>query len=121
MCLRLVLWILLLSIVIWSNELRNAAALDQTIRFSGYDWHIRSDQGAPGDNTWAADNVWLDHQGHLHLKLAYRDGQWTCAEIALTRRLGFGRYEFWVGGRIDRLDKNVVLGLFNYTTPDIGP
>ena len=36
-------------------------------------------------------------------------------------RLGFGRYEFWLTGPVDRLDKNVVLGLFNYPTADVGP
>ena len=36
-------------------------------------------------------------------------------------RLGFGRYQFWTVGRVDRLDPNVVLGLFNYPTPDVGP
>ena len=37
-----------------------------------------------------------------------------------TRRLGFGQYQFEVLGRLDRLDKNVVLGLFNYPPQDIG-
>ena len=36
-------------------------------------------------------------------------------------RLGFGRYQFWVIGAIDQLDPNVVFGLFNYPTPDVGP
>lgn len=36
-------------------------------------------------------------------------------------RLGFGRYQFWLSGRLDKLDPNVVLGLFNYPTRDVGP
>jgi hypothetical protein len=36
-------------------------------------------------------------------------------------RLGFGRYQFRVIGRIDQLDPNVVFGLFNYPTTDVGP
>jgi hypothetical protein len=35
--------------------------------------------------------------------------------------MGFGRYQFWIEGRVDRLDPNVVLGLLNYPTPDVGP
>ena len=35
--------------------------------------------------------------------------------------LGFGRYEFQVTGRLDRFDENVVLGLFNYPTREVGP
>ncbi len=38
----------------------------------------------------------------------------------MQKRLGFGRYEFQIKGPIDRLDDNVVLGLFNYPTRDVG-
>jgi hypothetical protein len=37
------------------------------------------------------------------------------------QRFGFGTYQFKIIVRPDTLDDNVVLGLFNYTTPDIGP
>ena len=36
-------------------------------------------------------------------------------------RPGFGRYQFQVAGRLDLLDDNVVLGLFNYPAGDVGP
>ena len=39
----------------------------------------------------------------------------------LEQRLGFGTYEFKVTGPIDQFDKNVVLGLFDYPTADVGP
>ena len=39
----------------------------------------------------------------------------------MRKRLGFGRYQFQISGRIDRFDDNVVLGLFNYPTGDVGP
>jgi hypothetical protein len=39
----------------------------------------------------------------------------------MTRPLGFGTYGFELSGRPDRFDRNVVLGLFDYPTPDIGP
>ena len=38
----------------------------------------------------------------------------------MQKRLGFGKYEFEIKGPIDRLDDNVVLGLFNYPTRDVG-
>jgi hypothetical protein len=38
----------------------------------------------------------------------------------MKKRLGFGRYQFQTTGRLDRLDDNVVLGLFNYPTGDLG-
>ncbi|MCC6235673.1 MAG: glycoside hydrolase family 16 protein [Verrucomicrobiales bacterium] len=92
----------------------------RTLRFGGYDWTIRSGQGGPGPNRWDESNVWLDDAGFLHLKVRHRDGVWTCAEVTLQQRLGFGRYQFQIEGPIDRLDPNVVLGLFNYPTSDVG-
>ena len=91
------------------------------ITFSGYEWQVRSGQGGPGPNRWEEKNVWLDASGALHLKIAHRDGQWSCAEVTMRKRLGFGRYDFQVRGPIDRLDENIVLGLFNYPTRDVGP
>lgn len=91
-----------------------------TLDFAGFRWTVRSGKGGPGPNTWDRRNAWLDASGHLHLKLVIRDGIWTCAEVTLQRRLGFGRYEFEVEGPLDRLDENVVLGLFNYPPRDVG-
>lgn len=92
------------------------------IQFSGYTWHVRSgDNGGPGPNDWSADNVSVDARGRLHLKIADTGGKWTCAELWTDKRLGFGKYEFDVDSSAETLDDNVVLGLFNYTEPDIGP
>ena len=45
-------------------------------------------------------------------------GAWICPEITTIRKFGFGDYEFIVEGAIDKFDKNVVLGLFNYSGND---
>jgi hypothetical protein len=95
-------------------------AVAKDIKFSGYTWHVRSDNGGPGPNNWSASNVWVDDQGRLHLKIAKRDGKWSCAEIWTDKRFGFGRYEFDVDTPVAHLDNSVVLGLFNYPTPDLG-
>lgn len=93
-----------------------------TVRFSGYDWQVRgTGRGGPGPNEWEPANVVVDTNGWLHLKLTKREGRWYCSEVFTKERLGFGRYEFQLSGRIDRLDRNVVLGLFNYPTSDVGP
>lgn len=91
-----------------------------TLQFAGYTWTVRDGQGGPGPNAWSADNAWVDEDG-LHLRVSYHDGQWRCAEVTTTQPLGFGRYQFQITGRPDQWDRNVVLGLFNYTTPEIGP
>lgn len=93
----------------------------EEIRFAGHTWRVRSGQGGPGPNTWDTRNVWLDSATNLHLKIAHRDGVWSCAEVTLPQRLGFGRYQFQTIGRLDKLDDHVVLGLFNYPTGDVGP
>lgn len=96
-------------------------AKSKEIQFGGYTWSVRAGRGGPGPNSWAENNVWLDASTNLHLKICLRDGKWSCAEITMRQRLGFGRYQFQVQGWIDRLDDNVVLGLFNYPTSDVGP
>ena len=75
----------------------------------------------PGPNNWDENNVWVDQDGYLHLKLTKQGDRRYCAEVLTKDRLGFGRHQFRVVGRVDRLDPKVVLGLFNYPTPDVGP
>jgi len=91
------------------------------IEFGGYTWTVRSGQGGPGPNICDENNAWLDASTDLHLKISRRDGKWSCGEVTMRKRLGFGRYQFQTTGRLDHLDDNVVLGLFNYPTADVGP
>ena len=91
----------------------------RTIEFSGYQWEVRpSGIGGPGPNNWDENNISVDSHGYLHLKLNQRDGEWYCSEVYLPQVFGFGFYQFSVIGRVDALDPNVVLGLFNYLGPD---
>jgi len=96
-------------------------AVAKTIDWSGYTWEVRDGGGGPGPNNWSADNVSVDRQKRLHLKIAKRDGKWSCAELTMTKALGFGRYEFDVDSPAEFMNDNIVLGLFNYPTRDIGP
>jgi hypothetical protein len=50
----------------------------------------------------------------MHLRLEKRNGVWTSAEVYTTETPGYGRFEFEITTRLDRLDPNVVLGLFTY-------
>jgi len=97
------------------------AASAATVQFSGYTWEVRQGGGGPGPNSWDARNVWVDANGAMHLRVTQLDGHWACAEVTMTKSLGFGTYQWQVEGRPDQMDRNLVLGLFNYTTPDIGP
>jgi hypothetical protein len=95
---------------------------NSSIRFSGLTWFVKGSLGkiGPGPNYWSPKNVWVDSIGNLHLKLDENKitGQWECAEIISKLSLEYGTYQFWVEGQIDQLDKNVVLGFFNYSGND---
>lgn len=96
----------------------------RTISWSGYDWHVRTSQG--GGNIGqvmhvgnyffdSTDNVWVDAQGKLHIKITYANGRWNCAWLASADRLGYGTYRFYCDSRLDNLDKYVTLGLFAWS------
>ena len=94
----------------------------KTISFSGYTWIVRSaGKGGPGPNNWDPNNVFVDDKGYLHLELTSRNNQWYCSEVYTEKRLGFGLYEFEIVGQVDKMDRNVVVGLFNYPSSDVGP
>jgi len=82
---------------------------------------VRSGGGGPGPNSWSASNAWVDASGALHLRVSKQNGVWKCAEVYLDTPLGFGTYEWDVTGPIDTIDPNIVLGLFDYPTADVGP
>ena len=88
-----------------------------TIQFSGYTWNVRNSTGGPGPNVFSGSNAWVDSNGWLHLKITKntRTNKWNCAEIYSTQNFGYGTYQWQVEGAIGSLDKNIVLGLFNYS------
>ena len=102
-------------------QFKPASASAATLQFGGHEWTVKSGFFGPGPNYWDDKNAFVDKDGAVHLKITQRDGKWYCAELNTTDRMGFGRYQFQTVGRIDQLDENVILGLFNYPTPDVGP
>ncbi|MEJ5995377.1 glycoside hydrolase family 16 protein [Pedobacter sp. Du54] len=97
--------------------------VNNSITFSGYKWNVTnspSKRAAPGNNYWSENSIWVDGKGYLHLKLTKETGtnKWFCAQISSEKKFGNGLYEFWVEGRLDQLDKNVVFGMFNYSGID---
>ena len=93
-----------------------------TVSWQGRLWEVRkTGEGGPGPNRWDERNVGIDARGDLRLELVRREGRWTCAELQTQERLGFGTYRFDLAGFPDRFAPEIVLGIFNYVTPDIGP
>ena len=76
-------------------------------------WNI-TDGGMAGVAEGSPDNVSVDANGYLHLKIVKNGNTWTAAELFTTKNLGFGTYQWQVDGPIDVYDKNVVLGLYPY-------
>jgi hypothetical protein len=92
------------------------------IYFSGMKWKVRNTltRQGPGPNYFDERSAWVDEKGFLHLYL-HKDstsGKWLCAEITSEEEFQYGTYSFLVEGPIDKLDKNIVLGLFNYSGHD---
>jgi hypothetical protein len=59
--------------------------------------------------------------GDLHLTITNVGGTWYCAEVFTDATFGFGTYQWQVETAVDQLDPNVVLGLFVYGPPTLGP
>jgi hypothetical protein len=89
-----------------------------SVQFAGRQWWVKQSAGLvdPGPSLYSPDpqDVFVDDTGQLHLRIAHRDGRWTAAEVVLPDSLGYGTYAFTTTSRVDLLDQNVVLGLFNW-------
>ena len=94
-------------------------SMKRTFMFSGFEWEAEgSGTGriSPGQNYFSCseENVRVDKRGNLHLKITNRNGNWYCAKVTMKKSYGYNKYLFQVATRVDRLDKNVVGGLFTY-------
>jgi hypothetical protein len=91
----------------------------RTVEFAGSQWNVKSGYGGPGPNYWSdsEESVWVDSQG-LHLKIRQIEGTWHSAEVWTTTCSLYGMHRFYLVGRPDQFDKNVVLGLFLYGSDD---
>lgn len=95
----------------------------RVINFSGYEWIVRTSdekKEGPGPNLFSnsEENVWVDDEGRLHLKIAQRNGHWYCGGVTLKHSQGHKKYVFYISSRVDQLDENVVGGLFTYKNDD---
>ncbi len=91
------------------------------LQFSGYEWQVRNVGSNRGGrpNNYDSANAWTDANGFLHLRIARNAGQWTCAEVKLSRSLGYGSYLFVVGD-VSQLGPATVLSMFTWDDADAG-
>ena len=89
------------------------------ISFSGYDWWVKSSSGliGPGPNHFSdsTNNVWVDGQGELHVRITNRSNQWQCAELVTRRSFGYGSYRFELDSPVNDINPSVVLGMFTWS------
>ena len=88
--------------------------------FSGYEWKVRpywSSPLSPGPNHYSdsGKNVWVDGKGQLHLKITRDNDRWNCVEVISKKSFGYGKYIFYLASRVDKINENAVLGLFNWS------
>ena len=90
----------------------------KTLQFSGYDWLVKSSEQrvGPGPNYFSnsTDNVFVDTQGRLHLRITQKDDRWFCAEVISKQSFGYGTYRFYLNTTPASLDPQVILGLFTW-------
>jgi hypothetical protein len=90
------------------------SSITKALFFSGYEWRIRdapSDRG--GENNYDPRNAWTDSAGALHLRITKASGEWTCAEVTLTRSFGYGTYSFVVRD-LSQLEPEIVFSMFTW-------
>lgn len=87
----------------------------KTIHFGGYDWTVRTGGSYRGGSyvPFVTDNAWTDEKGALHLRMTRRKSDWGCAEVKLTRSLGYGTYRFTVRD-VSHMEPEAVLTLFTW-------
>ncbi len=92
----------------------------KVVDFSGYEWDVRQTPGTPGGsrNLYDPENVTVDKDGFLHLRIAKKGAAWTSSEVDMPRSLGYGSYRFVVRN-VAHLEPAAVLAMT--TWDDAGP
>lgn len=99
---------------VWFDDCALYTVPTSTIRFADREWIVVDQFSAPGDNYYSTNCVRVDTNGWLHMELKKINGTWYCPFLEGARSLGFGEYRWYVGNALERIDSNLVVGLFTY-------
>ena len=90
--------------------------IPRTISFSGQQWFVRNAYGGPGPNYWCDNDssVWVDNSGYLHLKVRKIGSVCYSSEVSTVGHTHPGVHRFYLIGRPDLLDQNLVFAPFLY-------
>ena len=85
----------------------------KSFNWKNYDWIVDSYRGGPGPNIFDTANVFVKADG-LHLRINKINKMWRCSTVRAAKPLKYGMYRCVIQGRVDLLDPNVVVSMFNY-------
>ena len=103
------------AVTVVKGQTADPSSPPKMLHFSGYDWLVRDLLSYRGGsmNSFDPANAWTDEHGALHLRVRKNQDGWSCAEVRLTRSLGYGTYLFVVRD-ISHLEPSAVLSLFTW-------
>jgi hypothetical protein len=103
------------AVVVVKGQPADPSSPPKMLHFSGYDWMVRDLLSYRGGtmSSFNPANAWTDENGALHLRVTKNQDGWGCAEVRLTRSLGYGTYLFVVRD-ISHLEPSAVLSLFTW-------
>jgi hypothetical protein len=90
----------------------------RTLSFGGATFWVKDSdhfETGPGPCVFSPgeQNVFVDGDGRLHLKILKQGSTWTCSEVVLDRSRGHGAYTFQVVSALDKLDSRDVFPAFS--------
>ena len=98
----------------------------RTLSFGGEKFWVKDSEPfltGPGPCVFSPSeqNVFVDADGRLHLRILKQGSTWTCSEVVLDRARGHGAYTFQVVSDLDQLDVQEVFSgfLFESLTREI--
>ena len=110
--------------VTWAIHADRYVNHNKDLTFSGLQWKVKESNPLtttipPGNNYFYSDNVSVDAEGGLHLKIQQTNGIWSSAELLTVNSMPRGIYRFYLEGgsgtRLDQLDPQVVFSPFFYS------
>lgn len=93
--------------------------IGDVVYFSGYAWDVKISDNVllgPGPNYFSGyyEDVFVDEQGYLHMRIAEHGGKWYSSEVISQMAMGYGTYTFVVQGDLENIPENITLGLFTW-------
>jgi hypothetical protein len=107
------------SNAIWFDDCALYTVPTNFIRFAGRDWIVLDQPSTPGENYYSTNCVRVDSNGWLHMEVKKLGNIWHCPSLEGVESLGFGEYRWYTGNALERIDSNLVVGLFTYAAESV--